>query len=123
MLKRSAAKDVSPETNPRMSRRSDQTTDQGDVNIFYGMLNNVVPTQWLNHQSMGSLKTSTGWFEFSDPNVQPMFGVVYLNDRRVPIVETAPAAFNQLGQQMRVIFDYGMGQVDDVGGVFNKGSV
>ena len=70
---------------------------------------------------MGPLKTATGWFQLSDPNVQPMFAVSYLNNQRIPMVETAPGSFNTLGQQMRVIFDYGMGQIDDIGAVFNKG--
>ena len=103
--------------------RSDNTAkDRTEANVFQGQLNNVVETQWLNHSSMGALKTATGWFQFSDPNVQPMFGVSYLDNVRVPKVETAPGSFNTLGQQMRVIFDYGMGQIDDIGAVFNKGA-
>lgn len=106
----------------KVMTRSDNTTkDRTETNVFQGTLNNVVETQWLNHSSMGPLKTATGWFQLSDPNVQPMFAVSYLNNQRIPMVETAPGSFNTLGQQMRVIFDYGMGQIDDIGAVFNKG--
>jgi hypothetical protein len=106
----------------KVMTRSDNTTkDRTEANVFQGTLNNVVETQWLNHASMGPLKTNTGWFQFSSPDVQPMFAVSYLDNQRVPKVETAPGSFNTLGQQMRVIFDYGMGQIDDIGAVFNKG--
>lgn len=102
--------------------RNDVTTDITEANVFQGMLNSVAESQWLNHQSMGALRTSTGWFEFSDPMVQARFAVAYLDNQRVPKVETAPGSFNTLGQQMRVIFDYGMGEVSDMGAVFNKGA-
>lgn len=106
----------------KVMTRSDNTTkDRTEANVFQGTLNNVVETQWLNHASMGALKTNTGWFQFSSPDVQPMFAVSYLDNQRVPKVETAPGSFNTLGQQMRVVFDYGMGQIDDIGAVFNKG--
>lgn len=102
--------------------RNDQTTDQGDANVFQGMLNNVVETQWLNHSSMGALRSSMAWFQFAAPAVQPMFGVLFLNGQRIPRVETAPGNFNTLGQQMRVIYEYGIGQEDDIGGVKNDGA-
>lgn len=115
------AKDIN-KSEKVMTRADNETTDRTNANVFQGMLNNVVETQWLNHSSMGALKTATGWFQFSDPNVQPMFAVGYLDNQRVPKVETAPGSFNTMGQQMRVIFDYGMGQVDDIGCVYNKGA-
>jgi hypothetical protein len=116
------AKDINK--SEKVMVRSDNTAkDRTEANVFQGTLNNVVETQWLNHKSMGALKTATGWFQMSDPAVQPMFGVSYLDNVRVPKVETAPGSFNTLGQQMRVIFDYGMGQIDDIGAVFNKGVV
>ncbi len=80
------AKDINK--SEKVMTRSDNTTkDRTEANVFQGMLNNVVETQWFNHKSMGSLKTATGWFQFSDPTVQPMFGVSYLDNVRVPKVE------------------------------------
>ncbi len=55
------AKDINK--SEKVMTRSDNTTkDRTEANVFQGMLNNVVETQWFNHKSMGSLKTATGWF-------------------------------------------------------------
>lgn len=91
------------------------------ANPFYGDLDKRVSTQWLDHEEMGSRQSSTAWFLFADPMVQPFLQVLYLGDRRTPHVESERAAFNVLGQQMRSYWDYGMAQIDDIGGGYSPG--
>lgn len=84
-------------------------------------------TPWLRHESVttkdGSITASpTAYFLFANPVLQPMFQVLYLNDRRTPFVETDDAAFNVLGQQMRSYWDYGMAQIDDIGAAYSPGA-
>lgn len=90
-------------------------------NSFYGELERRVDTQWLNHEEMGARKSATAWFFFADPRIQPFLQVLYLNNRRTPYVETEKAAFDSLGQQMRSYWDYGMAQIDDIGGGYSPG--
>ncbi|APZ92169.1 hypothetical protein [Fuerstiella marisgermanici] len=92
------------------------------ANPFYGELDKRVSTQWLNHEEMGSRQSATAFFMFADPLVQPFLQVLYLNDRRTPHVESERGAFNVLGQQMRSYWDYGMAQIDDVGGGYSPGA-
>ena len=105
--------------------RSDNTVDRTEANVFQGTLTNIVGTPWLRHRTMGVKASATAWFEFSDPNVHSMFEVAYLGgpdgEGRVPRVETAQMPFTSLGLQMRVLFSYGMGQVDSVGAVYATG--
>lgn len=105
--------------------RSDNTIDRTEGNVFRGMLNNVVGTPWFRHRTMGAKASSTVWLTLSAPSVHSMFEVAYLGspdgEGRVPRVETAQMPFTSLGLQMRVLFTYGMAQVDDVGAVLATG--
>ena len=49
------------------------------------------------------------WYLVADPNAAPAMTVGFLNGRETPFVESADVDFNHLGMQMRVFYDYGIG--------------
>lgn len=61
--------------------------------------------------------SATTWYLLADPKMLPVIQVGYLQGNRAPTVETADAAFNTLGMQMRCFFDFGVAQVDYRGAV------
>ena len=69
-----------------------------------------------------SLSTMTGssattWYMAANPDLLPAWQVAFLSGRRQPTVETADAAFNTLGMQMRCYFDFGVAQADYRGAI------
>lgn len=63
--------------------------------------------------------SATTWYMLADPAVLPAFQVAYLDGRRAPTIETADTAFDTLGMQMRVYFDFGVAQIDYRGAIKN----
>lgn len=47
------------------------------------------------------------WYLMAKPSVLPVIEASFLNNKRVPTVETAQADFNNLGIQMRGFYDFG----------------
>lgn len=117
------AKDLNQ--SEKVMTRSDNTVDRSEGNVFRGMLGNVVETQWLKHASMDTstlkLKSALAWFQFADPAIVAAFGVCFLSGKKKPTIETQPAAFNSLGVQMRVFWDYGLGRIGSCGAIRNDG--
>ncbi|GAB5444935.1 MAG: hypothetical protein Fues2KO_52840 [Fuerstiella sp.] len=98
------------------------STDSPSANPLRGEYETRAHTQWLSHSEMGARASSTAFFLFANPEIQPFIQVLYLNDRRTPHVETQSTAFNSLGQQMRSYWDYGIAQIDDVGAAYSPGA-
>ena len=48
------------------------------------------------------------WYLFANPNVLPAFEIVFLNGRRVPVIERIKAQPNMLGMGFRSFFDFGL---------------
>ena len=61
------------------------------------------------------------WYLFADPSQCDTFEIVYLYGRKRPTVQTAEADFNQLGMQIRVLWDFGVKEKDHRGIVKSKG--
>lgn len=75
-----------------------------------------VSSPYLSLSSMTGY-SSTTWYAVANPDLLPAWQVAFLNGRRQPTVETADAAFNTLGIQMRCYFDFGVAQADYRGAV------
>jgi len=65
--------------------------------------------------------TSSGWWMLANPADMPVIEIVALNGRIEPTVETADAAFNVLGVQMRAVADVGVKRQEYRGGVYADG--
>jgi len=88
---------------------------QGVNNPYQGVFQPYT-SPFMTASALDGHSTST-WYVLSDPNLLPAFQVAYLNGNRQPTIETADAAFNTLGLQMRCFFDFGVAQVDYRGAV------
>jgi hypothetical protein len=97
------------------------STQSAKLNPLFGELEQRIESDWLEHSSVPGA-SSTAFFLFSDPSVQAFIQILYLNNRQTPYVETEQAAFNVLGQQMRSYWDYGIAQIDDLGGAYSPGA-
>jgi hypothetical protein len=65
--------------------------------------------------------TAVGYWMLADPNEMPVIEIAALNGRVEPTVETADAAFNVLGIQMRGYSDIGVNDQEKRGGVYADG--
>jgi len=61
--------------------------------------------------------SAQAWYMLSSPADLPVIEIVALDGRVEPIVETATAAFNVLGTEMRAICDIGVRKQEKRGGV------
>jgi len=68
------------------------------------------------------LTDATAWYLLADPMALASMQTLFLNNRRVPIVETARAQFDNLGIQMRGYFDFGVNLWEYRAGVANDGA-
>ena len=67
--------------------------------------------------------SATAFYLLGDPNEVPVIEVAFLNGQEAPTIETADAAFNVLGIEMRGYHDFGVSKQDYRGGVKSKGAV
>jgi len=77
----------------------------------------------MPHLSDSYYSGSSGkaWYLFADPKVIPAFEIVFLNGRRVPIVERIEAPANMLGMGFRGFLHAGIKEQDSRGAVKVKG--
>ncbi len=61
------------------------------------------------------------WYLFANPNVLPAFEIVFLNGRRVPVIERIEAQPNMLGMGFRSFLDVGLQQQSTIAAVKIKG--
>lgn len=71
----------------------------------------TVSSPYLASSALAGSSPST-WYLLAEPGVLPAFQVAFLDGRRAPTVETADAAFNTLGLQMRCFWDFGVARLD-----------
>lgn len=97
------------------------TTDRvPNANIWRSKYQTVVSTYLSNANYTGY--SATAWYLVADPADLPLIEVAFLNGRDTPIVESADVDFNQLGVQMRGIFDFGVSKMEYRAGVRSKGA-
>ena len=65
--------------------------------------------------------TGTAWYLFADPNIAPVFEVVFLDGQREPILALEDD-FRTAGISYRVELPFGIGAIGYVGGYYNAGA-
>jgi len=80
----------------------------------------VVKSSYLSSSAISG-NSAKAWYLLASPQDMPVIEVVFLNGVEVPTVESADAAFNQLGIQMRGYHDFGCEKQEYRGGVKMKG--
>lgn len=90
-----------------------------NTNVFKGRFR-VESSPYISNSSYTG-NTAVGWWMLADPAECPVIEIAALNGRVEPIVETADAAFNQLGVQMRGYSDIGVNEQEKRGGVYADG--
>lgn len=95
------------------------TGTQPDGNPFRGRFT-VESAPYISNSSYTG-NTAVGWWMLANPNEMPVLEIAALNGQIEPTVETAEAAFNVLGVQMRGYSDVGVELQEYRGGVYNDG--
>jgi hypothetical protein len=65
--------------------------------------------------------SGTAWYTFADPNIEPVFEVVFLDGNQTPYMESQ-MGFNVDGITWKVRHDYGVGAIGYKGAVKNAGA-
>lgn len=66
--------------------------------------------------------SDAAWYLLADPRRLAVIEAAFLNGRETPFIETADAAFNVLGIQMRGVHDFGVALQEERAGVRSAGS-
>lgn len=85
---------------------SGNSTNQPQANTLRGRFKPVC-SPFLSHTALAGASATT-WYLACDPKKVPFLQAAFLQGKRQPTVETADAAFNTLGIQMRGFFDFGL---------------
>jgi hypothetical protein len=91
-----------------------------NANVFQGRFR-VESSPYISNSSYTGY-TSQAWWMLADPNECPVIEIAALNGKVEPTVETADAAFNVLGIQMRGYSDIGVNEQEKRGGVHADGN-
>lgn len=84
-------------------------------NIWQGKYKPIV-SRYLSNTSITGYST-TGYYLLADPADMAVMQVAFLDGNEMPVLEQADADFDQLGIQMRVVFDFGVKKMQPKGGV------
>lgn len=85
------------------------TTPNG--NPVVDIVPNLIVESRIGNTAKFSDASATQWFLFGGPNDRPVT-VGFLNSQQSPTVESEPAPFNELGQQWRIVHDFGVALAD-----------
>jgi hypothetical protein len=94
-------------------------TASGDKNPFFGRYR-VETSPYISNSSYTG-NTSTAWWMLANPDELPVITIAALNGNVMPTVDTAQAAFNVLGIEMRGYSDVGVNSTEYRGGVHADG--
>lgn len=92
---------------------------QANTNVFAGRFR-VESSPYISNASYTG-NTAVGWWMLADPMDEAVVEIAALNGRVEPIVDTADAAFNALGVQMRGYCDIGVAMQEYRAGVYADG--
>lgn len=95
-------------------------TDGPDANVWRDRFR-VESSPYMSNTAYTGY-SSVAWYLIADPNEMPVIEIAALYGRVEPVVETADAAFNVLGVQMRGYSDVGVAKQEYRGGVRADGS-
>lgn len=101
-------------------RNTNASTEYVTANPHAGKFK-ALSSAYLGNATMTGYST-TAWYLLADPNNVAVEEVVFLNGIEAPTVQTADAAFNTLGMQMRVFHDFGAQLQEYRGGVKMAGA-
>ena len=87
------------------------TTKSGDANIYINTFRPVL-SKYL---------ATAPWYMTADPSMIALMEVAFLNGNEQPVVESSQMEFNQLGIQMRCVYDYGVAAAEYKGTVYSTG--
>lgn len=91
------------------------TGTQGSKNVFAGRFR-VESSPYMSNASYTGY-SAAAWYMLADPQDLPFIEIAALNGRVEPVVETADAAFNVLGVEMRGYSDIGVTKQEKKAGV------
>lgn len=91
------------------------TGTQGSKNVFAGRFR-VESSPYMSNSSYTGY-SAAAWYMLADPQDLPFIEIAALNGRVEPVVETADAAFNVLGVEMRGYSDIGVTKQEKKAGV------
>ncbi len=94
-------------------------TASGDKNPFFGRYR-VETSPYISNSSYTGY-TSVGYWMLANPDELPVITIAALNGNVMPTVDTAQAAFNVLGIEMRGYSDVGVNSTEYRGGVYADG--
>jgi hypothetical protein len=94
-------------------------TASGDKNPFFGRYR-VETSPYISNSSYTG-NTAVGWWMLANPEEMPTITIAALNGNVMPTVDTAQAAFNVLGIEMRGYADVGVNSTEYRGGVYADG--
>lgn len=105
--------------NSTLFRDTTANTVRGLDNPFAGMFRPIVSSYLANSSYTGN--SAVAWYLLADPMDTPVIETCFLNGRDMPFVESADAAFDTLGIQVRAYHDFGVSKQEYRGGVKSKG--
>lgn len=91
------------------------TAAQGDANIWRGRFR-VESSPYMSNSAYTGY-SAAAWYMLADPSVLPVIEIAALDGQVMPTVETADAAFNTLGTEMRGHSHVGVNLQEKKGGV------
>lgn len=94
-------------------------TASGDKNPFFGRYR-VETSPYISNSSYTGY-TAAGWWMLANPEELPVITIAALDGNVMPTVDTAQAAFNVLGVEMRGYSDIGVNSTEKRGGVYADG--
>ena len=80
----------------------------------------IKTTPYLSNSSYTGY-SALAWYLLAEPSRLPVIETVFLNGKESPTVESADAAFNTLGVEMRGYHDFGVNKQEYRGGAKSKG--
>lgn len=96
------------------------STNVPDANIWGGRFQ-VVTSPYMENSLFTGYSTAA-WYLLANPRRLATIETAFLNGREAPFIETADAAFNTLGIQLRGVHDFGVAKQEERAGVRSAGS-
>jgi hypothetical protein len=91
------------------------TTKAPTINPHAGKWN-IEWTPWLENANLTG-SSNEDWYLVANPSVVAIVEIVYLNGRKVPVIQSEDADFSVLGFQWRAYWDFGIAAQDYRGAV------
>lgn len=99
----------------------DTDTTVPSANVFGGRYKPIIQRRLSDSAFTGY--STTAWYLLRNPAIAAVIAASFLNGRQTPIVESAEAAFNTLGIQIRAYHDFGVDRTTDyLAGVRSAGA-